>query len=379
MEDEGIRWLSVSFSLSFFFDKRIEICIIYCTNKLCSYCLPSYRWFWNPFNNDIAGWKTDFNGDPSFDFKATKADYDKLRKDYDGIQRKGLTNPNQRITDKAARYTPGKIALAASMAALKLTSGSVDDSPRDGYSYATEGTFFVDQMEGHLQCPKDCINDGFLFGLMDVTRRYALKVNKEESDKFPGVPLSIRLFTVARDDVFILNYLPKGRYIAIECTVPRGLDDREERLSKFLQGVEGVWNEYAKRASPSKLQYHVGKEWGFGRIDGLPNPYPFQSDVKAKMFFTQKQREKFLSIANMYDPNGVFRAGELARLLGVSDVKFDPRRGNREESQGASTSCSTFGDAECISGCCCEDAIWCWQGKDQCSSGRCKPFWDGLF
>lgn len=338
----------------------------------------SVQYFWNTYTDLIIGNRGDFDGDPSFNVPSTTVTFDELAKSYDGIQRKGRTNPLQKAIDVAAKAATGRAAVAAQMAAVSLGLLRGNDSPRDNYSYDLESTFFNDQIEGHIPCKSDCIQDGTLFGVMDVTRNY-LREASSTNKKFPTSPVTFRFLTVSRDDVFLLNYLPKGRYLAIEFTVQKGQDDRDQEFAPFLREIENLWQKFTQRHTARRLQYHTGKEWGYGDIVGLPRPYPFQSDVIARNFFTDAQRSEFLKLANQYDPNGVFRAGELGRMLGISTAKFEPRRVTREESQGASTSCKTFGNMECLSKCCCKNLFSCRGGGFRkctisgiASGNRCK-------
>ena len=330
------------------------------------------QYLWNPVNNDVLGHLVKFDGDPTFNFSSTAADFDRLSKRFEGIQKKGLTNPWQRIADILLRIVPGKWTLRLMMSQVKRGRKNINASPRDGYGYTTGQTFFSDQMEGHFRCKTDdCIKDGTLFGVMNATRTFIMKWSKNDR-RLPSNPISFRFMKVKSTDVFILNTLPKGRYISLEFTVPRFLGDRSEPFTPYLQGVENTWRKFSLEHCKTKLQYHTGKEWGYGNIPNLPRPYPFQSDRIALDFFTERQRKKFLGFAYSYDPDGVFRAGELARMLGISKVRFDPRHTSKEETQASATSCRAFGGAECLSQCCCKNIFSCSSKKfRQCTvSGR---------
>ncbi len=329
--------------------------------------VDSAQYFWNPLEDDVVGNRIDSDGDPSFDFKATTAFFNEQREEFAGIQRKSRRSPQQTAVDIAVGTgaVPNRKAIKAALKVVENMNNNRNESPRDNYSYSTSATF-NNQIECHFACKQDCISDGTLFALMDVTRTYIRRI-AESDRRFPYIPVTWRFLTVASDDVFILNYLPAGRYIGMEVTVPRDANKRDEPFSPYLRDLEGIWNNLSMQRNGRPLVYHIQKEYGHANIPGLPQPYPFRSDATANAFFTPAQRSRFLTVANQYDPDGVFRAGELARLLGVSDVKFEPRRGNQEESQGASTGCKTFRNPECLSSCCCRSVFFCFDGFNKCT------------
>jgi len=124
----------------------------------------------------------------------------------------------------------------------------------------TGGTaFFSDEISAFIPCSADCIKDGTLFRILDTSRKYLSRTN---SNKFPATPISFRFINVKDTNVFVLNNLPKGRYISIQQSAPRGgSDDRDQDLAPFMMGLEREWDAF----TGGKTQYHLGKH-GVGRI-----------------------------------------------------------------------------------------------------------------
>jgi hypothetical protein len=102
--------------------------------------------------------------------------------------------------------------------------------------------------------------------------------------------------------------------------------------------------------------FNFGKEYAYGTIPGLGDDeglyYPYQNDAILDKIFSQNVRERFLASMETHDPDGLFRAGSMLRLLGVSEEKYTPK-------QYVGGNCKQYGDAECLSSCCNEKGVCC--------------------
>lgn len=340
------------------------------------------QWFWDTFNDDVLTIKMDYDGAPGFDFSKTADFYKARQAQYPTLGRSSPVSPFQQQVEADAMVLTGQFQVERGMKFLAGTIDALSQFPRDGFILLPDGAFFSDNVEAQVPCPGDCITDGTLYGLMDVTRKYLRKV-QPKAKHFPTGPISIRLITVKNEHSFELNNFRKGRYIMFEAISFRDTTNQAETNNKYFAELERRWNRFTRqnfrlhnrrkgwRGGHRRRQnfYHTGKQWGWGRVRNLPEPYAFQDDRAASRFFTQHQRRNFLRHARRNDPKGVFSAGELPRLLGISSVKFDPRRTSQEESQGSPTFCSTFGNAACLSGCCCRNELLCAGGFQQCTVG----------
>jgi hypothetical protein len=322
------------------------------------------EFFWYPPQDMITAYQLDFNGNPSFDPASTTTYYDELIEKYPDLAFTGGIRESfsVHIIEAAASTatTTRGIADAVSIVAATSSDKSFDETAKtrnDGFFLALDTVPWVEIVFYSAPCapppagdndpPPTCLNEFML--LFEATRSYfQTLLGDPHSDWYPALFVEWRIFDVKEDELQ-LEMLSPGTYLAFESIAL--ILDNDIRYSKYHRILEALWMGLVPGGS-----FNFGKEYAYGSIPGLGDDkglyYPYQNDAILDKIFSQDVRERFLASMEEHDPDGLFRAGSMLRLLGVSEEKYTPK-------QYVGGSCKQYGDAECLSSCCNKKGVCC--------------------
>jgi hypothetical protein len=184
-----------------------------------------------------------------------------------------------------------------------------------------------------IPCSITCLDE--MVDFFDVTRDFFLGLGREWNQY---LPMEWRIFEVA-DDEMLLEHLQPGRYLNVELWTFR-LEDKYN-FSRHYAELERLW-----RAQFPGGGIHHSKQYAFGPVEGVGQAgdlFPFQDEAILDSVYPPQVRADFLAAMDLYDPKGVFRAGSVLRLLGLTDQKYSQK-------QFVGDTCRS--NSVCFSGCC---------------------------
>lgn len=328
------------------------------------------EWFYNPYNDKMQAMTIDYDGAPGYNYAATQSQYASQLSQYPTLAKTGsIISPlNQFLANLNEWNQQGKTLLE--IGGLLMDQGftvqkdawlaNYNSGPRDAYFISPGNLVIFDNVQTFIKCVTDCVADGIAFQAVTAARTVLKTAIAASGNWMPTLPCEFRFVDVSANTL-VLEHLAPGRYISMECVNLRAVNGEQNYHGPFWQQIEDAWRTITSGGAP---EGHHGKEWGMGPLGALPRPYPFQMASDVSAFYTSATKSAFIAAMNAYDAQGVFRAGEGLRLLGLSSVTFDAR-----EYHGGD--CSTFKDAGCINGCCCQNILGCWtQSYNKCTDTK---------
>lgn len=204
-------------------------------------------------------------------------------------------------------------------------------------------TIKFNQVYLSIQCVSNCIADKTLFSIVDATRTYLKRViADDESEWYPSMVIEWRVLKI-EEGTQLLEHLDPGFWIAFEML--NIIDTLEaEPHAKYFGELESLW----RSTAPRKVKLHHGKAHAYSPVEGSDyangRSFPFQNTTFLDQTYNDSVKQAFVEQIERYDPDGLFRAGALERLLDLSNVTFDPRIAN---------GLSCHANEDCSSRCCC--------------------------
>lgn len=120
-----------------------------------------------------------------------------------------------------------------------------------------------------------------------------------------------------------------------------------------LGSVERTWNGTVDHSA----------YWGRTTVSFIPTQIPFRT-IRTPRTPTSQE----IDALARYDPNGKFLAGDFLRVRGF---RTNP---NFEFRSDLGETCSSFGNAWCLTACCCENSLTCGASLGKCVPLNAKPF-----
>ena len=180
-----------------------------------------------------------------------------------------------------------------------------------------------------------------------------------------------RVFQIKTEDIgqMTLEHLTQpGYYIGAEVqTVRLFTPQYRKNYTYYFQQIEELW-----RTTFNTTTYnnnHHGKAYAYGKVDiANSNEYiPFQNDTIINSMYSDDVKTKFINLMNELDPTGVFRAGSVVRMLGLSTDKYSIQQYNNDTCYYPNV------DATCYSSCCSRQYVKGLRFRLSPSSYICKP------
>jgi hypothetical protein len=351
-KDAGLAMTRDSINLH---NKKVALSDVraFLSEKLTNY--DGVEFFWYPPQDQITAYQLDFNGNPTFDPASTATYYDEAIANFPDLSFTGGTRLSFQVNviEAAASIstTTRGFADAVSLIAATISDKFFDTNAKtrnDGFFVPPDNVPWVEIVFYMAPCaplpPGDetptCLNE--LMTLLEATRSYfQTLLDDPHSDWYPAFPVEWRIFDVKEDELQ-LEILPPGTYLAFENIAL--ILENDIAYSRHHRILEAMWLGLVPGGS-----FNFGKEYAYGQIPGLGDDdglyFPYQNDAILDKIFSPDVRAGFLASMQQHDPDGLFRAGSMLRLLGVSEEKYTPK-------QYVGGSCKQWGDAECLSACC---------------------------
>lgn len=315
------------------------------------------EWFIDLYDDRLISIRAKHNGGVTdFDYKATAAQYADLMKKYPNnkLARSGgeagcdslLAQSFLNIAENAVKSLDlpiSKVIMSASGEQTIKFLQHNNNTVRDLYYVDSGTTLKFYQLYASIQCVTNCIDDGVIFNMLDAMRNFyhRLEANVNKETWFPTMVMEFRLID-CQPGAQLLENMDPGLWLGFEIITSAIVNQAISHL-KYFEEIEQLWYSVA----PRKVNIHVGKAYAYAPTkDNYMNgtPFPFQNATILDNVFNQSVKDAFLGEMNSHDPDGLFRAGALLRLLNQSDVMYSPRGG-----EGA----TCFTNKNCVSNCCC--------------------------
>ena len=313
----------------------------------------SAQFFFNFWNNTFIALTYSNNGDPFFNYSATAAYYQELQQKYPDMAINGL-NPIPASFFQSLHLPSIELAAAISDEAetsLKETWLVGNTLGRDGFYEDFEIIkFYI--VQKFIKCPIDCIQDGTVYQLLIGTYKIIfsdIEYQLPGLTFYPSLDIEFRFLDVTPENknLMLLNPLSVGKYVSFEYECAQGLMSFDDGYRLLFQRLERFWEQVGALGFSS----HLGKGWGFDRMEGAPYPVPFQDPNLVYNYYNPQVKKEFAKYAKKVDKNGVFAAGDGLRLLGLAGaVDFEYRSLDGQ-------TCQT--NIDCITGCCCLNIPTC--------------------
>jgi hypothetical protein len=229
--------------------------------------------------------------------------------------------------DGGLAYAAGYAAVSAlpfdlQKLAARAVEWEISEAARESFDEASKqpnhGFFFkgnipnFELMSYNIPCSTSritCLEE--MIDFFEITRSYFLSLGREWNQY---LPIEWRIFQVLPDEMLLENLRPGKAHLNVEVWTIR-LEGRYD-FSRYFAELEELWHTKFPGGG-----IHLAKQYGFGPIEGVGEAgdvFPFQDDAMLDSVFSEQTKSDFLAAMDRYDPEGVFRAGSVLRLLGRS-------------------------------------------------------------
>jgi hypothetical protein len=239
--------------------------------------------------------------------------------------------------------------------ALRETFDAVSQLPVHGFFFKG-GIPNYELMTYNIPCSDaTCLEEMVKF--FEVTRDFFIDLGRTWNQY---LPVEWRIFQVAPDEMLLENLEPNRSFMNVEVWTIR-LEDRYD-FSRYFAALQTMWQTQFPGGG-----VHIAKQYAFGPVEGVGQQgdvFPFQDDEALDSVFSEQTKSDFVAAMDLHDPDGVFRAGSVCRLLGLTDKKYTPKQFDGDKCKS---------DAGCFSGCC--DLALCaatGKGAGESCSANCE-------
>ena len=334
-QDTGLQMNRNSLSIGGYFnDTQIKE---FLTSKLTDN--DGTHFFYHIHDDLVESFELRYNGDPSFDARTTSVHYqERLEKHphlaYTGGGRTDFGRGLEIISDLVG----ASLEMAAGIGQLSRRDAADQfdasiDTFRDGFWLSPDEVPLHAELFMAVKCAPTSIESPIcldeILMLLKKSRQFLFDIlGDDKSNWYPHLPLDWRLFQVEENEM-TLEHLVPGTYVGFEFHSLHS--DTDPTYTTYFTLLEEMW-----RMEFPEGQIHHGKQYGYAAVNTIHEVdemvyHPFQNDAILDSVYSDQVKATFLEKMATYDPQGIFRAGAALRMLGISNIKYEPYNGLTEE------------------------------------------------